>query len=115
MPQPPDWITLSGHGEPITHPRFAVVIDRVLAARDALAPSARVAVLSNGLREDVPTIRDALRRVDAGTFEAWRELLVQVDPDRVQLYPLVAVPRERLEAMAGTLRDALSGVVVEVF
>lgn len=61
----PDWITLSGRGEPTLHPRFAVVVDRVLAARDALIPAVRVAILSNGLAARVPSIRDALRRLDA--------------------------------------------------
>ncbi|HWZ29654.1 MAG TPA: hypothetical protein VNX15_13880 [Gemmatimonadales bacterium] len=115
LPQPPDWIALSGNGEPTLHPRFAVVIDRVLAAKDALAPSARVAVLSNGLRGGVPSVRDALRRLDAGTFEAWRDLVVRADPDRVQLYAPAWVPRERLEVMARMLRDGLPGVIVEVF
>ncbi len=61
----PDWITLSGHGEPTLHPRFPVVVDRVLAARDALAPAVRVAILSNGISADVPFVRDALLRLDA--------------------------------------------------
>lgn len=61
----PDWITLSGRGEPTLHPRFAVAVDRVLAARDALAPAVRVAILSNGIAARVPSIRDALRRLDA--------------------------------------------------
>ena len=61
----PAWITLSGNGEPTLHPRFGVVVDRVLAARDALAPATRVAVLSNGLAAGAPPVRDALRRVDA--------------------------------------------------
>jgi wyosine [tRNA(Phe)-imidazoG37] synthetase (radical SAM superfamily) len=61
----PDWITLSGRGEPTLHPRFAVAVDRVLAARDTLAPAVRVAILSNGIAARVPSIRDALRRLDA--------------------------------------------------
>lgn len=61
----PDWITFSGRGEPTLHPRFAVAVDRVLAARDALAPAVRVAILSNGIAAHVPSIRDALRRLDA--------------------------------------------------
>ncbi|HKC48993.1 MAG TPA: radical SAM protein [Polyangia bacterium] len=61
----PDWITLSGRGEPTLHPRFAVVVDRVLAARDARAPAVRVAILSNGIAAAVPSVRDALRRLDA--------------------------------------------------
>jgi wyosine [tRNA(Phe)-imidazoG37] synthetase (radical SAM superfamily) len=65
LPHPPDWICFSGNGEPTLHPRFAVVVDRVLAIRDARAPSVRVAVLSNGCSAALPAIRDALRRLDA--------------------------------------------------
>jgi wyosine [tRNA(Phe)-imidazoG37] synthetase (radical SAM superfamily) len=61
----PDWITLSGSGEPTLHPRFAVVVDRVLAARDALAPRTPVGVLSNGVIAAAPGIRGALLRLDA--------------------------------------------------
>jgi wyosine [tRNA(Phe)-imidazoG37] synthetase (radical SAM superfamily) len=65
LPAPPDWITFAGNGEPTMHPRFAVVVDRVLAARAELAPDARIAVLSNGLAAGKPAIRDALLAVDA--------------------------------------------------
>jgi wyosine [tRNA(Phe)-imidazoG37] synthetase (radical SAM superfamily) len=61
----PEWITLSGNGEPTLHPRFAVVVDRILAVRAAVASTTRVAVLSNGLTAGQPTVRDALKRVDA--------------------------------------------------
>ena len=61
----PDWITLSGRGEPTLHPRFAVAVDRILAARDALAPAVPVAILSNGLAAAAPPVRDALLRLDA--------------------------------------------------
>lgn len=65
LPHPPDWICFSGNGEPTLHPRFAVAVERVLAIRDAWVPDVRVAVLSNGLSAGRPSIRDALRRLDA--------------------------------------------------
>jgi len=61
----PDWITFSGNGEPTLHPRFAVVVDRVLAARDEQTPGTPVAILSNGSTAGVTRIRDALLRLDA--------------------------------------------------
>lgn len=61
----PDWITFAGNGEPTMHPRFPVVVERVLAARNELAPTARVGILSNGLAAGKPAIRDALLRLDA--------------------------------------------------
>ena len=114
LPEPPQWIALSGSGDPALHPRFGVVIDRVLAARDALAPSAGVAVLSSSLSVGGPSIQDAVGRVDAPTFEAWRRMVERAAPDRVQIYSLYGVPRERLEDMACGLRDALPDAVVDV-
>jgi hypothetical protein len=55
---------------------------------------------------------------------AWLPLLVRADPDAVHLYSLDRppadpavrnVPRERLDAMAQAIRDALPRCVVEVF
>src|SRR5258705_7359676 len=65
LPAPPDWITFSGNGEPTLHPRFAVVVDRVLAARAEAAPQARVAILSNGLTAGQGSGRGAVLRVRA--------------------------------------------------
>ena len=64
LPAPPDWITFSGNGEPTLHPRFTVVVDRVLAARAAVAPKTRVGILSNGLAAGQPPVRAALMRLD---------------------------------------------------
>jgi hypothetical protein len=62
---PPQWITLAGNGEPTMHPRFAVVVDRVLGVRAELVPDTRVGILSNGLAAGKPAVRDALLRLDA--------------------------------------------------
>lgn len=59
-----DSITFSGDGEPTLHPAFPGMVDVTLALRDRLAPGARVSVLSNATRLDVPAVFQALRRVD---------------------------------------------------
>src|SRR6266849_9298381 len=84
----PDWITLSGGGEPTLHPRFAVVVDRVLAARAALAPDVRVAILSNGIAAELPSVRDALRRLDAR--------IMKLDPGPAERVNGVGVAGERV-------------------
>jgi wyosine [tRNA(Phe)-imidazoG37] synthetase (radical SAM superfamily) len=61
----PDWVTFAGNGEPTMHPRFPVVVERVLATRDEVAPGLPVGILSNGLAAGKPAIRDALNRLDA--------------------------------------------------
>lgn len=59
-----DSITFSGDGEPTLNPAFPRIIDDTLFLRDAYFPSARVSVLSNATRVDVPAVFDALRKVD---------------------------------------------------
>ena len=72
MDAPPDYVTFAGNGEPTMHPRFPLVVDRVLEVRDALAPASKVCVMSNGLSAGRPAIRAALERVD--------ERLMKLDP-----------------------------------
>jgi wyosine [tRNA(Phe)-imidazoG37] synthetase (radical SAM superfamily) len=77
LPTPPDWITFAGNGEPTMHPRFAVVVDRVLAVRAEHAPGARTAALSNGLAAGKPAVREALQSLDAR--------LMKLDPGPMEL------------------------------
>ena len=65
LPEPPAFLTFSGNGEPTMHPDFPEVVERVIALRDRVAPSARTALLSNSSRVGVPAVRGALRRLDA--------------------------------------------------
>ena len=76
---PPAFLTFSGNGEATLHPRFGALVDGVTRLRDALAPSARTAILSNSSRVTDPGVRAALARLDepimkfdAGTDAALR-------------------------------------------
>lgn len=60
----PDYITFAGNGEPTMHPDFEAVIDRTIEIRNALAPAAKIAVLSNATMIDRQSVRDALMKVD---------------------------------------------------
>ena len=60
----PDVITFAGNGEPTASPAFPEAVRGTVALRDALAPGAKIAVLSNGTRADVPAVHDALMLVD---------------------------------------------------
>ena len=86
----PDWITFSGNGEPTLHPRFPVAVDRVLAVRDALAPATSVGILSNGLAAGIPSIREALLRLDGR--------MMKLDPGPPQRANGVAYEAVRLVA-----------------
>jgi wyosine [tRNA(Phe)-imidazoG37] synthetase (radical SAM superfamily) len=60
----PDVLTFAGNGEPTLHPDFPAIIDDTVALRDSLAPSARIAVLSNSTMLHHPQVAEALLRVD---------------------------------------------------
>lgn len=100
----PDWITFAGNGEPTMHPRFGVVVDRVLAARDEVAPGIRVAVLSNGVHAAVPAIRDALNRLDGR--------MIKLDPGPPELVNGRAWKAADLVAACRGLRDVVVQAMV---
>ena len=60
-----DSITFSGDGEPTLNPDFAAIVSDTLALRDCFLPGARVSVLSNATRANVPEVFEALRKVDS--------------------------------------------------
>ena len=62
---PIDSVTFSGDGEPTLHPDFPQIIDITLTLRDRFYPQAKVSVLSNATRLDVPEVSGALRKVDS--------------------------------------------------
>jgi wyosine [tRNA(Phe)-imidazoG37] synthetase (radical SAM superfamily) len=102
----PDWITFAGNGEPTMHPRFAQVVDRVLAARDEVLPSLRVGILSNGLAAGKPAVRAALDRLDAR--------VMKLDPGPVERVNGVAYDRELLVANYRGLKDVvIQAMIVE--
>lgn len=59
-----DSITFSGDGEPTLNPEFPLIIDNTLALRDQYAPTAKVSVLSNATRVHLPSVFQALTKVD---------------------------------------------------
>jgi len=59
-----DRVTIAGHGEPTLHPEFEEVVDRLAAARDRIAPTLPIAVLSNSTTCMYDDVRKALRIVD---------------------------------------------------
>jgi wyosine [tRNA(Phe)-imidazoG37] synthetase (radical SAM superfamily) len=76
LPALPAFITFSGNGEPTIHPDFASIVDGVVSVRDARAPSARTAILSNSGTVARSEVRKALglldvriMKLDAGTAE----------------------------------------------
>lgn len=104
--QPPDWVTFAGNGEPTMHPRFPVVIERVLEVRDRVAPTLKVVVMSNGLSAARAPVRDALNRVDAR--------LMKLDPGPVRMVNGVAYDRDKLvEGLRGLVDVTVQAMVVQ--
>lgn len=59
-----DNITFSGNGEPTLHPDFPGIVDLVIGLRNALAPEARIACLSNSTTLGDRKVFEALRKID---------------------------------------------------
>ena len=95
--EPPDVVTFAGNGEPTMHPRFPLVVERVLEVRDRLAAAVKVVVMSNGLSCGKPAVRAALDRLD--------ERLMKLDPGPPALVNGVAYDRGRLVADLRALAD----------
>ncbi len=100
----PDWLTFAGNGEPTMHPRFPGVVDRVLAARDEVAPDLRVGILSNGLAAGRPAIREALDRLDGR--------MMKLDPGPVERVNGAAYDREMLVRNYRGLKDVIIQAMV---
>ena len=102
----PDWVTFAGNGEPTMHPRFPLVVDRVLAARDRVAPGLKVGILSNGLAAGRPDVAAALNRLDAR--------MMKLDPGPTDRVNGAAYDRELLVANYRGLKDVIvQAMVVE--
>ena len=106
MSEPPNWVTFAGNGAPTMHPRFSVVVQRVVEVRDRIAPGVKVVVMSNGLSAGRPAVRESLNRVD--------ERLMKLDPGPVHLVNGVAYDRSRLvEDLRGLVDVTVQALVVE--
>jgi wyosine [tRNA(Phe)-imidazoG37] synthetase (radical SAM superfamily) len=74
---PLDSITVSGHGEPTLHPRFAAVVEALLGVARAARPGVPVRILTNGSGAERADVRAALQRLDE------RILKLDADAERV--------------------------------
>lgn len=95
---PIDTITFAGNGEPTLHPAFLFIVKEVVDLRNRYFPSAKIAVLTNGVTLKNKRIREALKRVD--------KAIVKLDAGDDSTINLLDQPRRKLsisklmEAMA---------------
>ena len=64
MPVSPAYITFSGNGEALLHPRFPEIVEGIIRLRNSLAPDAKTAILSNSSRITDRTVQHALQKLD---------------------------------------------------
>ncbi|HEX2865032.1 MAG TPA: radical SAM protein, partial [Deinococcales bacterium] len=82
---PLDAITFAGNGEPTLHPEFERVAAGARALRDRLAPRARLALLTNGIRLAEPGIR-------AAALDNFEDVEVKLDAGTPETFARVAAP-----------------------
>lgn len=78
----PDVITFAGNGEPTLHPDFEGVVTDTIELRNAFAPKAKIAVLSNASRLSSEAVCRALAKVDDNILKidaGPEELVVRLD------------------------------------
>lgn len=64
LPHLPKYLTFSGNGEPTLHPLFSDIVDGLLRLRDQFAPVSKTAILSNSGTAMIPSVRNALEKLD---------------------------------------------------
>ena len=101
-----DRLTLAGHGEPTMHPRFAEVVDALLALRDKVVPGVPIAVLSNAsmlehadVRTALATIDERYMKLDAGDAKVLRTINGSTMPIETIVQGLSAVKNIVVQAM----------------
>lgn len=88
----PDAITFAGNGEPTLHPKFAEIMDGVIALRDRLSPASRICVLTNSTKIFNEKVFNALQKTNYPIFK-----LDTVDDAYIAR---VDLPRVKLSAQA---------------
>jgi len=95
---PLDSITISGAGEPTLHPRFAAVVETLVAEARRARPGVPVRILTNGERGFRGDVRRALDQLD--------ERIVKLDAAAARVNrPITAAPFGMLVASLCMLRD----------
>lgn len=79
-----DSITFSGNGEPTLNPCFPETVGIACSLRDALAPSAKITVLSNATTCGRPEILEALKKAD--------NPVMKIDAAAQQFVPMISRP-----------------------
>jgi len=104
---PPDVITFAGNGEPTLHPEFPVIVDDCIELRNKYFPEARIAVLSNSTTITIPSIREALLKVDQNILKLDSGFDLTV---RVHNQPRVNV---RVAELIGNLRNFNGQLIIQ--
>ncbi len=108
QPSPPDYLTLSGNGEPTLHPNFPDIVSGMLELQDRMCPQSRLAILSNSsrmhrleIRETVAQLDDPIMKLDAGdpqTFSRLSRPSSAITLEKI-LEGLEAMPRLIIQSM----------------
>jgi wyosine [tRNA(Phe)-imidazoG37] synthetase (radical SAM superfamily) len=64
MPVSPAYITFSGNGEALLHPRFPEIVEEIIQLRNRLAPDVKTAILSNSSLVTDWAVQNVLQKLD---------------------------------------------------
>ncbi|PKP04743.1 MAG: radical SAM protein [Bacteroidetes bacterium HGW-Bacteroidetes-6] len=103
----PDVLTFAGNGEPTLHPEFNFIMKETVRLRNELAPSAKIAVLSNSTQLYKPLVAEALKMADKAILK-----LDSTDPGQFRLINNPAAGIE-LEQIMRSLKDFDGNFIVQ--
>jgi len=103
----PDVITFAGNGEPTLHPDFPSIVDDTIELRNRYFPEARIAVLSNSTTITIPSVKEALLKVDQNILKLDSGFDLTV---RVHNQPRVNV---KVAELIGNLRKFNSQLIIQ--
>ena len=103
----PDALTYAGNGEPTMHPDFAGIVDDTLFLRDRYSPDAKVTVLSNASRIQIPSVFQALQKLDCN--------IQKLDAGFEKMFKLMNNPVEEVpfDALVEGLAKFNGGVIIQ--
>ncbi len=103
----PDSITYAGNGEPTLHPEFSGIVDDTIVLRDALAPNAKVTVLSNSSMIHNDVVFQALLKLDNN--------ILKLDAGDEHMFRLINNPvlPVNFETMAANLQKFQGNLIIQ--
>jgi wyosine [tRNA(Phe)-imidazoG37] synthetase (radical SAM superfamily) len=102
-----DVITFAGNGEPSLHPEFLEIVEETIRLRNIYLPNVKIAVLTNATRLEVPSVVEALNKVDYA--------ILKIDTAIQRDYEMINCPNKNLKIVkiADLIKLKLNNAIIQ--